>query len=105
MCNLTPNQCGFRKYHSTDMALIDITDKISQAIDNKLYFAGIFIDLSKAFDMVDHLIMLNRLEHYGICGIPLEWLHNYLSSRQQFVSINGEFSNKLRLVQSFMGPF
>ena len=53
------------------MTLIDITDKISQAIDNKLYSAGIFIDLSKAFDMVDHLILLSKLEHYGIRGMPL----------------------------------
>jgi len=92
---VNPNQYGFRKYHSTDMALIDITDKISQAIDNRLHSAGIFIDLSKAFDTVDHLILLSKLEHYGIHGMPLEWFQNYLSSRQQFVSINGESSNKL----------
>ena len=83
------------KNHSTDMALIDITDKISQAIYNKLYSVGIFIDPSKAFDTVDHLILLSKLKHYGICGMPLEWFQNYLSSRQQFVSINGESSNKL----------
>ena len=52
------------------MALIDITDKISHATDNKLYSAGIFIDPSKAFDTFDHLIMLSKLEHYGISGIP-----------------------------------
>ena len=51
---LTPNQYWFRKNHSTDMVVIDITDKISQAIVNKLYSAGIFIDQLKAFDMVDH---------------------------------------------------
>ena len=83
------------KNHSTNMALIDITDKISQAIDNSLYSAGIFIDLSKAFDTNDHLVMLSKLEHYRIHDIRLEWFHNYLSSRQQFISINGEFSNKL----------
>ena len=73
---VNPNQYRFRKYHSTDMALIDITNKISQAIDNKLYSAGILIDLSKAFDMVNHLLMLCKLEHFGICGIPLEWFQN-----------------------------
>ena len=77
------------------MALTDLTDKISQAIDNKLYSAGIFIDLPKSFDTVDHLIILSKLEYYGIRGIPLEWFQNYLSSRQRFVSINGESSNKL----------
>ena len=77
------------------MALIDITDKISQAIDNRLYSAGIFIDLSKAFDTVDPLISLSKFEHYGIRGMPLAWFQNYLSFSQQFVSINGESSNKL----------
>ena len=60
------------KNHSTDMALTDITDKISQAMDSRLYSAGIFIDLSKAFDTVDPLIILSKLEHYGIRGISLE---------------------------------
>ena len=68
---LIPNQYGFRNNHSIDMALIDITDKISQGIDNRLYSACIFIDLSKAFDTVDHLILLSKLEHYGIRGMPL----------------------------------
>ena len=58
---LNPNQYGFRKNHSTDMASIDITDKISQTTDNKLYSAGMFIGLSKAFHKVDHLIMLSKL--------------------------------------------
>ena len=49
------------KNHSPDMALIDITDKISQTINNNLYFAGIFIDLSKVFDTADHIIMLSQL--------------------------------------------
>ena len=74
------------------MALIDIADKVSQAIDNRLYSAGIFIDLSKTIDTDDHLIMLIKLEHYGIRGIPLEWFQNYLSSRQQFVSFHSESS-------------
>ena len=88
------------------MALIDITDKISQAIDNRFYSAGIFIDLSKAFDTVDHLILLSKLEYYGIHGMPLEWFQNYLSSKQQIVSTNGKSSNKFQsLMESPRGPF
>ena len=60
-----------------------------------MYSSDIFIDLSKAFDTVYHLIMLSKLEFYGIRGMPLEWFQNYFSSMQQFVSINGESSNKL----------
>ena len=97
------------KNHSPDMALIDITDKISQTINNNLYFAGIFIDLSKVFDTADHIIVLSILEHYGILGISLERFHNYLSSRHQFVSIYGESSNKLPVTcgvpqVSILGP-
>ena len=59
-----------------------------------MYFAGIVIDLSKAFDTVDHLILLSKLEHYGIRSMLLEWFQNYLSSSQQFFSINGKSSKK-----------
>ena len=59
------------KNHSTDMALIDIADKISQAIDNKLYSSSIFIDLLNIFETVDHIIMLSKLQHYEIYGISL----------------------------------
>ena len=99
---LNHNKYGFRKNHTNDMALIDITDKISRAIDNRLYSADIFRDLSKAFDTADHLILLSKLEHYGIRGMPLEWFQNYLSSRQKFVNLLINFQS---LVEFPMGPF
>ena len=67
---------------------------------NKLYSAGIFIDQSKAFDTVDHLIVLRKLEHYGIRVMPREWFQNYFSSRQQFVSINCDFLKCQSFVES-----
>ena len=86
---LSINQFGFRKNHSTSLALIHLYDKISTAIDNREYTVGIFLDLSKAFDTVNHEIMLAKLEHYGVRGNSLQWFKSYLSNREQFVQFNG----------------
>ena len=86
---LYDNQYGFRKHHSTAYALACLYDKISSAIENKEYTVGIFIDLSKAFDTVDHHILISKLEHYGVRGTALRWFESYLSGRQQYVEFNG----------------
>ena len=86
------NQFGFRKNNSTAFALIQITEKIKETIDKNKYGCGIFIDLRKAFDTVNHEILLKKLDHYGIRGIPLEWFRSYLSNRKQYVFHNGESS-------------
>ena len=67
---LDDNQFGFRSGRSTTQASMLIIDKIQRAIESKLYSCKIFFDLSKAFDTVDHSILLARLEHYGIRGLP-----------------------------------
>ena len=67
---LSINQFGFRKNQS--LALIHLYDKISTAIDNREYTVGIFLDHSKAFDTVNHEIMLAKLEHYGVRGNSLQ---------------------------------
>ena len=89
---LFENQFGFRKKNSTIYALIEITEKIKESIDKGNFGCGIFIDLKKAFDTVNHKILLSKMEHYGIRGISLDWFESYLTGRKQLVSLNGENS-------------
>ena len=82
-------QFGFRQEFSASHALINLTENISQALDEGYIGCGIFVDLQKAFDTVDHEILLSKLDYYGIRGISNNWFKSYLSNRKQFVSING----------------
>ena len=86
-----------------------ITDKIHRAIENKLYSCEIFLNLSKAFDTVDHNILLAKLEHYEIRGLLNEWFCSYLTNRQQFISVNNSDSDPLQITcgvpqGSVLGP-
>ena len=81
-------QFGFREGHSTTQPLIEITDRLKSAIDNKDLTCGIFIDLTKAFDTVDHNILLKKMFHYGIRGNVYNLFQSYLSNRQQYVRVN-----------------
>ena len=83
------HQYGFRKKHSTNHALISITDKIREALDKNLVAVGVFIDFQKAFDTVNHQILINKLSNYGIRGCINDWFKSYLTNRRQFVSIDG----------------
>ena len=85
---LNPNQFGFRHDHSTAHALINLTENIKRHLDDKKCVAGVFIDLEKAVDTVNHQILCNKLKH-GFRGKINNLIGSFLSDRKQFVCING----------------
>ena len=93
------NQYGFRQAHSTETATLEFIDTLLQTLDKKDIHISIFY-LSKAFDTIDHHILYIKLRHYGINGVPLNWLINYLTGRQQFVKLDDEISNTLPISTS-----
>ena len=92
---LIPNQYGFWKNHSTDYALINLCDKIVNALSNKEHMIGIFLDLSKAFDTINHQKLLYKLKTYGIRGKAYLRFENYLSNRSQYVAFKSHESMRL----------
>ena len=94
---LSTNQFGFRKKYSTFLALMDLVDNISKKIDEGNYSIGIFLDLSKAFDTIDHTILLDKLCRYGVRGVTLNWFKHYLNDRKQFVSYNNTTSVSMKV--------
>ena len=89
-----PSQYDFRSGHSCEHALIEAQSVLLNTLDKKQIAALLLIDFSKAFDMVDHSILLNKLEHYGIRGLNLNWFRTYLTNISQFVHINNSNSEK-----------
>ena len=83
---MSNSQYGFRDHRSTVHALLNITNEIYSALDNVMLCSGVFLDLSKAFDTVDHDILLNKLQHFGFRGKPLQLIRSYLSCRKICVS-------------------
>ena len=83
---LYEKQFGFRKKHSTYMALMILIDNLIKCMENGEYVIGVFLDFSKAFDTVNHSILLSKLSHYGIRGTAYDWFRSYLNNRKQYVS-------------------
>ena len=106
---LSNTQYGFRKKRSTESALINYINNIHNGLNKKHYVTSIFMDLSKAFDVIDHSILKPKLEHYGFRGIFLEFILSYVQDRQYFVSSNG-FKSPTKTVNigvpqgSILGP-
>ena len=76
-------QFDFQTGHSTDHAFIQLVGQVYEDFEENKYALGVFIDLAKALDIVDHKILLRKMEIYGIGGITLKWFENYLTNRKQ----------------------
>ena len=91
---LVKEQSGFRARHSTTTALMRVTDDWLKAMDNGQYTGAVFIDLQKAFDMVNHELLLLKLSGLGIAGKSLEWFASYLSNRKIITFLNNTLSEE-----------
>ena len=86
-------QYGFRSGRSCEHALLDAQNSLLNSLNRQQISLLLLIDFSKAFDLVDHKILMKKLYHYGIRGIALDWMKSYLTDRKQFVSVNGSDSS------------
>ena len=94
---LNENQFGFRQNYSTEDALHHLSETVCVELENTINCAVISIDLKKAFDTLDHNILINKLDNIGIRGLPKVLLSSYLSNRSQYVKLNGAISNMERI--------
>jgi retron-type reverse transcriptase len=92
-----PSQYGFRPKHSTIQAISEFTSHISDSNEKHENSLSVFLDLSKAFDTIDHNILLRKLNHYGVRGVALDWFRSYLSERNQFVKFKSTESELLNV--------
>ena len=90
---LSNHQFGFRKKYSTSHAINSLVNQFHDSVEKNEFMIGLFIDLSRAFDTISHKILIDKLYKYGIRGIALEWIKDYLLNRKQYVVYNNTKSN------------
>ena len=93
--HLYDNQYGFRTEHSTEFAALELGDRVITCMDHNETPIHIYLDLSKAFDTLDHEIVLTKLQYYGIHGTPLKLVKSYLTNRKPYVEIEDTKSKML----------
>ena len=91
---LTIEQFGFRRGHSTELAAIQLVDRLTKQMDLANVPTNIYIDLSKAFNTLDHSTSLDKLNYHGMCGVENLMLRTYLSNKHQYVEYNGSKSER-----------
>ena len=91
------SQYGFRKCHSTELAAIELVDRLSNYLDAGKVPVSVFLDLSKAFDTLNHTILIEKLRYYGLNDYSLNWFHSYLHDRLQFTEYNSVCSDVVTL--------
>ena len=84
-------QFGFCNHHSTNHALMSITEKNKKNLDESKFACGVFLDFQKAFDRVSHKMLLAKLKHYGVRGVPFNWFKSFLEDHTQFTEVNNTF--------------
>ena len=102
------SQYGFRPNHSTTHAITEFSTNVLNSMDQGEHCLSVFLDLSKAFDTINHNLLLRKRSHYGIRGKALGWFGSYLINRQQYVSYKGVHSKLFRLdygVPQGLGPW
>ena len=107
---LFQKQFGFREGHSTSHAIVNLFSNIYNSFNENKFTLGVFIDLSKAFDMVNHNILLNKLSLYGIKNNSLKWFSSYILDRKQYIQTSVFKTTNLNVVcgvpqGSILGPF
>ena len=107
---LNNHQYGFRSNHSTSMAVLELTEFVLQSFEEKKLALGIFIDHQKAFDTVNHTILLEKLKFYGFRGVVHNWFVSYLSDRYQYVQLDNNSQSSFSPIKcgvpqgSILGP-
>ena len=107
---LSNSQNDFRAHMSTEHAALELTESIYNSIDSKQHCAAVFIDLKKAFDTVNHKLLVDKLSFYGVRGVANAWLENYLMNRKQYVVVVDNQASSMQFIKcgvpqgSVLGP-